>query len=115
MNEKLNFKVVMRFFESPNFNLTSDGEEVLLARANSRESAEAFARMYALEILREYYGRLLHDFSECNGDFTVDFDGDDFCVVRFDEYIANIINIVEEEDSAVYSDCGYVFGIPRKE
>ena len=94
-NTVLRFKVKMTFFESPNFSLTSQGETVELARFKSKEDAEMFARSYALEILRYYYSPELRDFNECNGDFRADFDGEDFCVIRFGEYSANIFNIIE--------------------
>lgn len=94
---KLKFKVEMTFYESPNFNLTSDGETIELARVCSREAAEMFARAYALEILRHYNVNLgQNHFDKRNDDdFYADFESNDYCVIRWNECISNIFSIIE--------------------
>lgn len=132
----LRYKVVMTFFESPNFNLTSDGETVELARVCTREAAELFVEAYALEILRHYNNNPhLKDFSDCGddefeADFEADPDGNDYCIIQWNECIANIFTIIElcpncgcdptEEPYALAPNthcpqCGYVFENNKEE
>lgn len=89
MKNELKFEIVQRFFEPPNFSMLSQGEETVVAAVCSREVAERFAEVYALETLRSYGGSK-------NG-FTVTFGGDVFCVIRFGEYTASVITIIERK------------------
>ena len=96
-NNSLRFKVTMTFFESPNFNLTSDGETVELALVGTRETAEMFAKAYALEILRSYNvnpGQNHFDKRD-EDEFYADFGRDDFCTIRWKDCISNIFTIIE--------------------
>lgn len=96
MERKLNYEVKMRFFESPNFSMLSQGEEVVLAHLTTKEAAEAFVRFQVIEILRYYCGYHIHDICDIPADsgFSVDMtDKEAFCVIRYHEYATNIFNI----------------------
>jgi hypothetical protein len=96
MERKLNYEVKMRFFESPNFDIDSTGEEVVLARLTTKAAAEAFVRFQVIEILRYHCGYHIHDVHDIPADsgFSVDrSDSNVFCTIRFEEHATNIFNI----------------------
>ena len=95
--EALSFVVKMRFFESPNFSMTSDGEEVVLAQVTSQETARLFVNSYALEVLKECCGNDLARIEDIPDDsgFSVEYSEDKSVIqrIRFDEYIACLFTI----------------------
>lgn len=95
--EALSFVIKMRFFESPNFSMTSDGEEVVLAKVPSQETARLFVNSYAIEVLKEYCGAALtrvEDIPDDSG-FSVKYNGDGSVIQRicFNEYTACLFTI----------------------
>lgn len=96
MERNLNYEVKMRAFESPNFSMLSQGEEMVLARLTTKEAAEAFVRFQVIEILRYYCGYHIHDIHDIpkDSEFSVDLsDPDVFCIIRCGMYSTNIFKI----------------------
>ena len=51
MERKFRYEIKHRFFDSPNFSLCSDGEEVVIAKIDTIESAQIFAEALVLELV----------------------------------------------------------------
>lgn len=51
MERKFNYEIKHRFFESPNFSMFSEGEVVVVAKVDTRESAKIFAEALVLDLV----------------------------------------------------------------
>jgi hypothetical protein len=102
-SKNFEFEIKQRFFESPNFSMFSDGEEIALARVTTKAAAEAYVRIVALDIVRDLCGAHIHDFNEIPSDdpVKVEFDRESFCIIRYGDVTAHIFNI-----ERICPDCG---------
>lgn len=86
----LSYLVKMRFFESPNFSMTSDGEEQVLAQTASKEMAVMFIEKYALEVLQSYCERSTTSIADLTKDsgFSVEYDEKDnfICTICYEKF-----------------------------
>ena len=112
MNERnrLDYVVKMRFFEAPNFSLTSDSEEVVLARVQNHEAAQVFSKSYALEAMRELGASHLKSLDDLKteDDFGVTFNvGEVYLSVTFGKTIGNMVTVMDFKIEQDCPNCGY--------
>ena len=108
--DRLNFEVKMRFFEPPNFSLTSEGEEVVLARVCNLEAAQIFVKAYALEALHELGETNLNSIYDLTpeDDFGVTFNvGDIYMAVMFGKEVEDMVTVMDFKIERVCPACGY--------
>ena len=89
------YEIKLVFFESPNFSLCSDGEEIILGRVNSESAARIFCKAYVLESLKSMGEEIvnLDDLSQ-DGPWKVEYDRDNaYLTLFYGDAIAQIYKI----------------------
>ena len=93
MERILNYEIKQRFFESPNFSMCSDGEEVVIARVATLDAAKVMAEAYLVAIINTMIDKPIDNVLDLNDDVISVSVEDGKYIVHYEDLTAQIISI----------------------
>lgn len=101
MERKFRYEIKHRFFESPNFSMFSEGEEVAIARLATKDAAKLLAEFYVLTIVNELLPYHIEDLMDLDDPCVSLVITDNEYKICYDELTAGIVTI-----EAICPECG---------
>ena len=123
MERKFNYEVKQRFFDSPNFSMCSDGEEVVIARVADKATAVLLVESILIDIINTMFDNNITRLVDLNDEVLSIRLEDNKYILGYQEYTAQIFTIEpicpecgcnpQDEPYCMEANhcpaCGYVF------